>query len=178
MARRHLVCVGRRAKLAVRGGRGRQRGDHQRRARRRWGRSRNPLHCHVRNCVAAAVAVLMMLAAMVPVKPLLLLLLDPILQRGRVYALDGEVDVEGNVGAAGGDHEVQGRPEHGRRRPLQQRLQGGRVGERRRRPRCLLRHHRSLSRSAAAARQRGKRANERRKIAIPSLTFSSRAATT
>ena len=63
---------------------------------------------------------------------LLLLLLNPVLQRGHVDASDGEVDVEGNVRSSGGDHEVQGRPEHGRRGPLQ-RLQGGRVRQRRRR---------------------------------------------
>ena len=69
---------------------------------------------------------------------LLLLLLNSVLQRGHVNALDGEVDVERNVRSSGGDHEVEGRPEHGRWRPLQ-RLQGGRV--RQRRLRCV-RHYR------------------------------------
>ena len=78
--------------------------------------------------------------------PLLLLLLEPVLQRGHVDAPHGEVDVEGNVRPAGGDDEVEGRPEHGRWRPLP-RLRRGCVHvrhRRKRRRRCVpcVRHGR------------------------------------
>ena len=105
--------------------------------------------------------VTVMVVAMIAAK-CLLLLLNSVLQRGHVDALDGEVDVEGNVRSSGGDHEVQRRPEHGRRGPLQP-LQGGRVRQRRvpRRRRCVRHCRLHRSDKEEKARTVGK------KIAVP-----------